>query len=151
MGPDEKTYQSAIDSRRSGSIVYHHSHLDPRALQTRVDRQDHQMLLSITCGVSRLPFIGLGTQIQGKAHLVERQADPVGMNLDARDEGEEKRAKVLRTRSCQRAASRAASSTAMAIWPLLRRIYLRPLMSCWINFRCYQIGRFTAFKMRCIA
>jgi len=97
MGPDEQTYQSAIDSRRRGSIVYHHSHLDPRALQTRVDRQDHQMLLSITCGVSRLPFIGLGTQIQGKAHLVERQADPVGMNLDARDEGEEKRAKVLRT------------------------------------------------------
>ena len=98
MGPDEQTYQSAIDSRRRGSIVYHHSHLDPRALQTRVDRQNHQMLLLITFrGVSRLPFIGLSTQTQGKAHLVERQVDPVGMNLDAREEGEEKRAELLRT------------------------------------------------------
>src|SRR6476659_673915 len=35
MSPDEKTYQGAIDSRRRGSIVYHHSHLDPGALQTR--------------------------------------------------------------------------------------------------------------------
>ena len=56
------------------------------------------MLLWITSGgVSRLPFIGLGTQTQGKAHLIERHVDSIGMNLDARDEGEEKRADILRT------------------------------------------------------
>ena len=98
MGPDEKTYQGAIDSRRRGSILYHHSHLDPRALQTRPDGQDHQMLLWVTSdGVGRLRFIGLGTQTQGDAHLIERHVDPVGMNLDARDKGEEKPAEILRT------------------------------------------------------
>lgn len=56
------------------------------------------MLLWVTsAGVGRLPFIGPGTQTQGKAHLIERHVDPVGMNLDARDKGEEKRSEILRT------------------------------------------------------
>ena len=99
MGPDEKTYQGAIDTRWRGSIIDHHSHLDSGALQTRADGQDHQMLLWITSsGVGRLPFIELGAQTQDKAHLVERHFDPVRMNLDARNEGEEKRADILCTK-----------------------------------------------------
>ncbi len=50
MGPDEQAYQGVVDGRRRGSILYHHSHLDPGALQTRVDGQDHQMLLWVTSG-----------------------------------------------------------------------------------------------------
>ena len=55
------------------------------------------MLFSITsAGVSRLLFIGLGIQPQGNAHLIECHVDPVGMNLNFRDYGEEKRTQVLR-------------------------------------------------------
>ncbi len=97
MGPDEKTYQDGIDIRRLGSIIDHHSHLYPRSLQPRADRQDRQMPFSIiSAGVSRLLFIGLGIQPQGNAHLIERHVDPVGMNLDFCDHGEEERTQVLR-------------------------------------------------------
>jgi hypothetical protein len=99
MGPDKKTDQGAIDTRRRGFIINHHTHLDPSALQTRADRQDHQMLLWVTSSrIGRLPFIELGAQTQDKAHLVERHFDPVRMNLDARNEGEEKRADILCTK-----------------------------------------------------
>ncbi len=50
----------------------------------------------ISAGVSRLLFIGLGIQPQGNAHLIECHVDPVGMNLDFCDHGEEKRTQVVR-------------------------------------------------------
>jgi hypothetical protein len=46
--------------------------------------------------VSRLLLIGLGIQPQGNAHLIECHVDPVGMNVDFCDHGEEKRTQVLR-------------------------------------------------------
>ena len=49
----------------------------------------------ISAGVSRLLLI-LGIQPQGNAHLIERHVDPVGMNLDFCDHGEEERTQLLR-------------------------------------------------------
>jgi hypothetical protein len=37
----------------------------------------------ISAGVSRLLFIGLGTQPQGSAHLIESHLDPAEMNLES--------------------------------------------------------------------
>jgi hypothetical protein len=55
------------------------------------------MLLSIVfAGESGLLFIGLGIQPQGNAHLIECHVDPVGMNLDSCNQGEEKGTQVLR-------------------------------------------------------
>ena len=50
----------------------------------------------ISASLSRLRFIGLGIQPQGNAHLIECHVDPVGMNLDFADQGEEKGTQVLR-------------------------------------------------------
>ena len=55
------------------------------------------MLFSITsAGVNRLLFIGLGIQPSGNAHLIKCHVDPVRMNLNFRDYGEEKRTQILR-------------------------------------------------------
>ena len=95
VGPEKKTDQDGIDVRRLRSIIDHHSHLYPCPLQPRRDGQDCQMLFAIiSAGVSRLLLI-LGIQPQSKAQLIERQVDPVGMNLDFCDHGTEKSAQLL--------------------------------------------------------
>ena len=96
MGPEKKTDQDGIDVRRFRSIIDHHSHLYPCPLQPRRDCQDCQMLFAIiSAGVSRLRLI-LGIQPQSKAHLIERQVDPVGMNLNSCDHGAENCTQLLR-------------------------------------------------------
>jgi hypothetical protein len=97
VGPDKNTDQDGIDVRRLGSIIDHQSHLYPCSLQPRGDGQDCQMPFSITfASLSKLLSIGLGTQPQGNAHLIECQIGPVGVDLDFRHHSEEKRAQVLR-------------------------------------------------------
>ena len=96
VGPEKKTDQDGIDLRRFRSIIDHHSHLYPCTLQPRRDGQDCQMLFAIiSAGVSRLLLI-LGIQPQSKAQLIERQVDPVGMNLNSCDHGAENCTQLLR-------------------------------------------------------
>src|SRR6516162_7366024 len=51
----------------------------------------------MSVGASGLLLVGLGIQPQSNTPLIECHVDPVGMNLDFCDHGEEQRTQVLRT------------------------------------------------------